>query len=495
MKTKSTCLVVVFFVAWAARGCGSGGNDCTPNARTICKEGATYWVDSCGNQGDKAGDCDCGCNAESTECKEQCDCVPDCTGKECGSDGCDGTCPPGCGDNETCNSSGFCECRDEPCADNCCSAGEVCYNDVCCVPACDGRECGSDGCGGSCGVIETCDDGDICNGIEMCVNGVCIPGKPLLCQDDDNPCTNDTSCKPILGCNWPDDSLTCDDVDVCNGIETCTSGVCWPGTPLNCTADGLPCTNDSCDPTRGCNWPDDSLSCNDDDLCNGDETCSGGVCSPGSPLVCSADGLPCTNDICHPTYGCNWNDDTLTCSDGDPCYDPDYCSSGVCVPGPDVSECGDGIFCPDTEICDDDNGINGDGCNNDCILSGTTLWTQIHPGGDSDYYGGGYGIATDATGNVVVTGHLTDSDTFGDVWLRKYDPDGNVLWTKTYDSTYGNSYGYAVATDALENILVTGYEASPPFGTARIWLRKYDPAGNILWTETYESAVLGQPLA
>ncbi|MFH1607837.1 MAG: hypothetical protein ABIA78_01765 [archaeon] len=35
-------------------------------------------------------------------------CVPDCTGKECGSDGCAGTCPPGCVPPETCDINGIC---------------------------------------------------------------------------------------------------------------------------------------------------------------------------------------------------------------------------------------------------------------------------------------------------------------------------------------------------------------------------------------------------
>lgn len=61
--------------------------------------------------------------------------------KECGSDGCGGS----CGD---------------------CDAPKVCSEDfLCrdpCAPQCDGRECGDDGCGGSCGncpVDSTCFDG------------------------------------------------------------------------------------------------------------------------------------------------------------------------------------------------------------------------------------------------------------------------------------------------------------------------------------------------
>lgn len=37
-----------------------------------------------------------------------CDCIPQCDGRECGFDGCEGTCQPGCGEGETCSDQGQC---------------------------------------------------------------------------------------------------------------------------------------------------------------------------------------------------------------------------------------------------------------------------------------------------------------------------------------------------------------------------------------------------
>jgi hypothetical protein len=53
-------------------------------------------------------------------------CVPDCIGKECGSDGCSGTCPPGCGTGFSCNASGRCVSSSVPttCRNNICESGE-----------------------------------------------------------------------------------------------------------------------------------------------------------------------------------------------------------------------------------------------------------------------------------------------------------------------------------------------------------------------------------
>lgn len=46
----------------------------------------------------------------------------------------------------------------------------------------------------------------------------------------------------------------CDDLDVCNGVETCQAGVCVPGGALTCD-DENPCTSNVCDPLSGCTFP------------------------------------------------------------------------------------------------------------------------------------------------------------------------------------------------------------------------------------------------
>jgi len=76
-----------------------------------------------------------------SECVSSCSTV--CSGKECGDDGCGGTCPPGCGSGESCV-DGQCES---------------------CSTVCSGKECGDDGCGGTCG---SCGSG------EECQSGLCI---------------------------------------------------------------------------------------------------------------------------------------------------------------------------------------------------------------------------------------------------------------------------------------------------------------------------------
>jgi hypothetical protein len=129
-----------------------------------------------------------------------------------------------------------------------------------------------------------CDDGNLCNGVESCSAGLCVAGTALDCVDT-NACTVD-SCDPTLGCLH--DALTCDDGNLCNGVETCIAGLCVAGTALDCV-DTNACTVDSCDPTLGClhntsNCPvlcaDKGASCNSNDKCCS-RNCKQGSCKGG----------------------------------------------------------------------------------------------------------------------------------------------------------------------------------------------------------------------
>jgi MYXO-CTERM domain-containing protein len=112
--------------------------------------------------------------------------VQACEGLECGDDGCGGSCGT-CGEHQACH-EGSCVAQpwcgdgacgpDETCAscpaDCACDDAHVCVEGACeprpCDPVCSGRECGDDGCGGSCG---ECPKGDVCR-----ADGTCPAGQP-----------------------------------------------------------------------------------------------------------------------------------------------------------------------------------------------------------------------------------------------------------------------------------------------------------------------------
>ena len=109
------------------------------------------------------------------------------------------------------------------------------------------------------------------------------------------------------------------------------------------------------------------------------------------------------------------------------------------------------------------------------------------------------GIATDNEGNSylagVTTGDLAATNQgleFYDVWLAKYDSDGNQLWiqqfgTEVVDATFaidvdddGNVYlsGYTIFSDEEEAQLAKQFKNEP-------WVAKYDSDGNQLWFRDY----------
>ena len=152
-------------------------------------------------------------------------CVPDCDGKECGVDDCGGSC-------------GTCDGQD------------ACIDSQCvCQPACDGLECGPDGCGGHCGICacgETCADGACvfiaCDGLECggddcggscgeCLGGtVCDAGQCVCVPDCDGVECGDDDCGGLCG--------------TCDGGEDCQAGQCV----------GIDADETWTDPTSGLTW-------------------------------------------------------------------------------------------------------------------------------------------------------------------------------------------------------------------------------------------------
>lgn len=174
-----------------------------------------------------------------------------------------------------------------------------------------------------------CQDGDSCTTSDTCSGGVCVPGTPVVC-DDGNECTQD-SCEPSGGfCVFdgaPLEGSDCTDSDLCNGPDTCQAGTCTAqGPPLDCS-DGNACTVDNCDATIGCQNVNvvDGSNCGDANVCNGDEVCQSGSCTPGTPLDCD-DGDVCNgSETCDPILGCG---NGTPAANGTPCDDSLYCSVG-----------------------------------------------------------------------------------------------------------------------------------------------------------------------
>ena len=102
----------------------------------------------------------------------------------------------------------------------------------------------------------------------------------------------------------------------------------------------------------------------------------------------------------------------------------------------------------------------------------------------------GHAVATDSAGNVLVTGWIETAAGNEDCHTVKYSPQGDVLWENTYaGSATGTDYGYATAVDQNGNAYVAGFGNGDNPATFDIFVLKYDPDGNSVWAQRWTSPI------
>ena len=134
-------------------------------------------------------------------------------------------------------------------------------------------------------------------------------------------------------------------------------------------------------------------------------------------------------------------------------------------------------------------------------LLGNAIWAKSITGTGSDV---GNGIASDANGNVFVTGFYNSPslivDTYtltnagvSDIFLAKYDGLGNVAWANSYGGIY-NDKGYALATDQNGNVFLTATYFSSTItvstytltnaGNYDFMVVKHNGSGAVVWAKS-----------
>ena len=131
--------------------------------------------------------------------------------------------------------------------------------------------------------------------------------------------------------------------------------------------------------------------------------------------------------------------------------------------------------------------------------SGNHVWSQRFGSTNNQT---GESVAIDASGNVITAGHFESTVDFGgstlnslggdDVYLAKFEPDGDHIWSKGFGSA-GDQTAKAVAVDAL-GIVLTGYYASTiDFGGStlnnagglEIFVARFNPSGVHIWSDGF----------
>ena len=405
-------------------------------------------------------------------------CIPDCNGKECGSDGCGGVCGV-CGMSAYCSNfkcicnTGYANC-DNDWGNGC----EIYLNSVkSCGTSCeDITNCGRNGecVFGVCkckGMYENCDglwsngcETNLTNDVDNC------GGCGRVCNNPPSDyCLNSTTLRDYTGVSSCQNSQCVYEYQDINCPNGCANGRCQSCTP-SCA--GKECGPDGCGGSCG--------------FCGNNSICSNNKC------VCKTGYANCNNDF---SDGCeiNKNTDVNNCgSCRNSCGVNAICSNGSCV-------CNSGYA-----NCDNDW---GNGCEKQ--LDPKHIWSKRFGGRDDDW---GYLVSVDNSDNVYITGTFWSSMIdFGEgivtnagvrnIFLAKFDGNGNNLWSKSFGGSNWDE-ALSVSVDSLGNVYITGNFCSSTidFGGGAltnaggscvgypcpdIFLAKFDSNGNHIWSKSF----------
>lgn len=115
--------------------------------------------------------------------------------------------------------------------------------------------------------------------------------------------------------------------------------------------------------------------------------------------------------------------------------------------------------------------------------SGARLWARYVEGVL------GRGVAVGA-GLVVAVGARSTASRGYDVWIRAYTPAGTRLWTRSYDGpASADDFGLGVAVGADGSVYVVGSAAtSTSPWNEDMFIRRYGPDGTVVWTRLLRDA-------
>ena len=164
------------------------------------------------------------------------------------------------------------------------------------------------------------------------------------------------------------------------------------------------------------------------------------------------------------------------CDDGSSNGEYGHCAADCQGDGP---ACGDGHIDRGFEQCDDGDTIDGNGCNIDCALSGSTLWelTNTTAGPDSDDMALDIVALQDGTIRLIRSSEPTSNDQ--SIVLIDYDLDGNELGQTVYPDDQPGDIRAQAEPDGSYFLLPHQYNTGP--------LRSFNAAHAEAWVSELSS--------
>jgi len=112
--------------------------------------------------------------------------------------------------------------------------------------------------------------------------------------------------------------------------------------------------------------------------------------------------------------------------------------------------------------------------------NGNFLWQNTFGGSNWE---NGYSVQQTTDGGYIIGGKAY-GEGYKDVYLVKADSAGNLKWQKTFGGS-GADRGYSVQQTSDGGYIIAGMTASFGAGWLDVYLIKTDPNGNLLWQRTF----------
>jgi len=109
-------------------------------------------------------------------------------------------------------------------------------------------------------------------------------------------------------------------------------------------------------------------------------------------------------------------------------------------------------------------------------------WIKSY-GSGANSYDEGIDIVADIYGNIYVAGNSIRNKR-SDILLLKYNPGGDLIWSRTFDEFTGNDVATDMDIGSDGCVCIAGYSDNSIFNPEFVTI-KYDPAGNLLWAKRY----------
>jgi uncharacterized delta-60 repeat protein len=154
-------------------------------------------------------------------------------------------------------------------------------------------------------------------------------------------------------------------------------------------------------------------------------------------------------------------------------------------------------------------GVNNNETRDNAIVKydpqGNVLWSKQFGSNRFDTI---YGMKTDAQGNLYVSGttfgnlYAPKSGEVGDAFVVKLNPNGQEIWTRQFGYPNGPSFvnsSFSLDVDASGSVYLSGVSARTqgldPLPRDDFWVTKYDPNGTRQWFTEFGTSDYDEPYA